>query len=144
LEVGYKQRDQKAAVTWEGKHMSSKYVLVADDEPAFRQILVDILVSAGYEARAFHSKRDALKSIQTRLPDLIISDIKSKDMDGFTFLRLIRETAETSSIPVIIATGIADKKIEEEAKKAGAAAYLQKPYNVEDLMATVEKLALLK
>jgi CheY-like chemotaxis protein len=125
-----------------GEHVSSKYVVVADDEPVFRQIYVDMLAAAGYEARAFHSKREALESMKTRLPDLVISDIHLKDIDGFTFLRLLRDDPKTSSIPAIRVTGFVGKEVEEEAKKAGAVAYLTKPYKVEDLMATVKLLLL--
>ena len=68
------------------------------------------------------------RSNQTNRPSVIISDVRSPELDGMTFLKLIRSTDATADIPVIIISGTACDTA-HEARESGATAVLQKPYD---------------
>jgi len=98
------------------EQMGSRHVIIASDEPAFTQILVGALSAARCDVRAFHSKQDALASMKSRLPHLVVSEIHSKDRDGLTSLQLLRDDPRTSSAPVTIETGFRGEGMEKEVR----------------------------
>ncbi len=67
---------------------SQSRLLVVDDEPLMRQMMSDLLVSRGYEVLTAQDGFDALSQLKSRLPDLIISDLKMPRMSGFELLAI--------------------------------------------------------
>ncbi len=117
-----------------------KKILVVDDEEALRLVLASELKSSGYDVYAFDLKNDAYDWVIQNKPDLILSDIKAPVMDGFQFLRWLRENPFTKNVPFVFVTGFADLKNAIEAKRLGAADFVSKPYDLVDLLQTIERV----
>ncbi|MEA3543973.1 MAG: response regulator [Thermodesulfobacteriota bacterium] len=107
-------------------------ILVVDDEVLIRKSLQADLKQAGYEAETVDSGEAALAELDQNNYDLIVTDLM---MDGISGLELIKKVKEKDpTLPVIIITGYGELKSAIEALRLGAADYLLKPYNVEELM----------
>ena len=82
-----------------------KRVLVVDDEPSVRK-LVSLCLKGKCEVEASANGTDALKSLKSDPPDLVLLDVGLPGIDGAEVLRRIREDRETASIPVVMLTGL--------------------------------------
>ncbi len=111
--------------------MTKARVLIVDDEASIRTVLGYILEGAGYEVDRAASPDEALASIRTRRPDLVLSDIRMPNKDGITLLREIKEI--DASISVIILTAFGTVETAVEAMKRGAIDYLTKPVSRDEL-----------
>lgn len=112
-------------------------VLVVDDQAAQRRMLAGHLKDIGFEATEAASAEEALPLIGPAGPDLVITDLKMPGMDGLSFLRRIK--AANPVIPVIMVTAFATVASAVEAMKAGAADYLTKPIDLEELELIIGK-----
>ena len=111
-------------------------ILVVDDEPGMRDMLVDALTLAGHQARAAIDGFDALKTIRAERFDLIISDVNMPRMNGFDLLQDLREHGDNT--PVILLTARADRGDVTTGLKYGADDYVTKPFNSRELLARVK------
>src|ERR1041385_8887835 len=107
--------------------MPRKTILVVDDEKPQRDILHDILTSAGYDVTSAASGEAALKFAKERSFDLALSDLKMTGMDGIELLQQL--LALDSSIIVILLTAHGTIDSAKEALRRGAFDYLQKPFD---------------
>jgi two-component system, NtrC family, response regulator HydG len=112
-------------------------ILVVDDEESHRIMLRAVLQDQGYEVAEADDGRGAIRAIEQEPFDLILLDIRMKDMDGIEALTEIRKISP--QIPVLMMTAYASVKTAVEALKAGAFDYLTKPLDVEELLILVEK-----
>ena len=117
----------------------SRYILVVDDEPSFCTVLSEILRSFGYFVRQAYDADHAIELLKVDLPDLILTDVMMPGMDGLTFIRLIRSDPERSSIPTIVISAKSQAEDIAETKRAGADAYLIKPFSARELRDVVHK-----
>ena len=115
--------------------MTRKTILVVDDERSQREILELILAGEGYDVTMASSGEAALKFVQDRRFDLVLTDLKMTGMSGLELLEKL--TAFDKSIMVILLTAHGTVDSAFEAKELGAFAYLQKPYDREKLLDTV-------
>ena len=115
--------------------MSRKSILVVDDERSQREILEMILSGEGYDVTTASSGEAALKFVQERRFDLVLTDLKMTGMSGLDLLE--RLVAFDKSIMVILLTAHGSPDSAFEARDLGAYAYLQKPYEREHLLETV-------
>jgi CheY-like chemotaxis protein len=115
-------------------------IVIVDDEPVLRAVLTQELCGEGYDAHAIYLKHDAYDWIIENKPDLIISDIKSPEMNGFEFLKLLKANPYTRNVPFIYVTGFADLSIAIKSKKMGASDFVAKPYDLVDLITTIERV----
>ncbi len=115
--------------------MSRKSILVVDDERSQREILEMILSGEGYDVTTASSGEAALKFVQDRRFDLVLTDLKMTGMSGMDLLEKL--VAFDKSIIVILLTAHGTVDSAFEAKDLGAFAYLQKPYDREKLLETV-------
>ncbi len=113
-----------------------KHILVIDDEQAWLKITSHILRSHGYEVRTAGSGTEALKAITTFKPDLIFSDVRMPEMNGFDLVDILKRNPTTSSTPVVFFSAIDDYDARKVARTLGAVDYLIKPFN-EDEVSTV-------
>ena len=116
-----------------------KCILVVEDQPDNRQILRDLLGSAGYELVEAENGEEALAVVAQRRPDLILMDIQLPIMDGYETTRRIRSNIDLQSIPIIAVTSYALTGDETKALAAGCDAYITKPYSPRQLLARVRQ-----
>ena len=112
-----------------------KYILVVDDEPSSRKILSIFLHHLGYDVKEAGSGSEALKSIAKLKPDLIFSDVRMPEMNGFDLLDNIKKVPSLSSTPVVFCSAIDDFEAKKVAKDLGAVGYLVKPFDDEEISA---------
>lgn len=118
----------------------SKRLLVVDDEPNLLRAVAACLRVEGYEVYTCLTVRDALVWLSHTLPDLIISDIRMPEMDGYTFVRQLRGAAHTALIPVIFLTAKDQKADRIEGLRTGVDAYLTKPFEPDELLAIITSI----
>jgi DNA-binding NtrC family response regulator len=117
--------------------MSRKNILVVDDEKSQREILELILSGEGYDVTTASSGEAALKFAHDRRFDLVLTDLKMTGMDGIELLQHL--LALDSAIIVILLTAHGTIDSAKEALRRGAFDYLQKPYDKEALLATINR-----
>ncbi len=117
-----------------------KTILCVEDETAQLEILSYILKSHGYNVLAASSAEDGLQLLETNSPDLIISDIKLPNMDGYTFLETVRANAKFKTTLFFIVSAFGDAKAVERARSLGANDYITKPYDIDEVSQLVDKL----
>lgn len=113
-------------------------ILVVDDEDALRNVLSSELQSEGYSVASAADGDEAIAIVQQNTFDLVLLDIKMPRVDGFEVLRFIKE--RYPSTKVIMLTGFADLKNAIESKKLGAEDFVSKPYDLVDLLTTIERV----
>jgi len=115
----------------------SARILVVDDERSMREMLEILLRREGYEVAVAENGRRALALIKTHPFDMIISDIKMPDVSGIEVLRAAK--AANEQIIGIMITAYGSKESIQEVLRLGAADYLDKPFNVDELRFRVRK-----
>lgn len=121
-----------------------KQILIVDDEPAWVKVLSMLLRKEGYKVMEATSGREALKTLAGVRPDLILSDVRMPDMNGFDFLDEVRRTARNSTTPVVFFSGIDDYDARKVAKNLGATDYLIKPFDERDVLSVLSRHLKLK
>jgi AmiR/NasT family two-component response regulator len=110
-------------------------VVIAEDEAIIRLDLKEILTSAGYEVVGESGRGDeAVALVAEHRPDLAILDIKMPGMDG---VRAAREITSQYQVAVMLLTAFSQRDLIEEARDAGVAAYLVKPFQARELLPAV-------
>ena len=118
----------------------SKRILVVEDQEDNRQILRDLLASAGYEMiGSLRTAKPALAAAKEQRPDLILMDIQLPLLDGYEATRRIKADPELKSIPIIVVTSYALSGDEDKARAAGCDAYVTKPYSPRQLLAKIRE-----
>ena len=117
--------------------MVRKSILVVDDEKSQREILEMILSSEGYDVTTASSGEAALKFAKERRFDLALTDLMMTGMDGIELLQHL--LAQDSSIIVILLTAHGSIESAKEALRRGAFDYLQKPYDRDTLLETINR-----
>ena len=107
----------------------TRRVLVADDDPFYREIASATLVDAGFDVVTAADGREALEVVAATSPDLAIVDVLMPEMTGIEFLGQVRSVGQHRHIPVIVITGHDDTESIEKAYQAGATSFLAKPLN---------------
>lgn len=118
---------------------AKKNILVVDDEPSWLKVLRYFLENKGYEVKTASSGTEALKALQTYHPDIILSDVRMPEMNGFDLLDTIRKNPEVSGTPVIFFSAIDDYDARKTAKDLGAADYIVKPFDQEEVASVLHK-----
>ncbi|WEH43570.1 SpoIIE family protein phosphatase [Streptomyces sp. AM 2-1-1] len=122
-------------------------VLIADDNADMREYLTRLLRGAGYQVHAVSDGQQALDTIRTDVPDLVVSDVMMPRLNGLALVSALRADQSTASVPVILLSARAGQEASIEGLRAGADDYLVKPFAAAELLARVEanvKLARLR
>ncbi|HMB92683.1 MAG TPA: ATP-binding protein [Rhodothermales bacterium] len=114
-------------------------VLVAEDNPEIRQLIVDHL-SPHYQVVEAEEGTAALRIARERRPALIVSDVLMPGMDGLALCRRIKTDEHLGDIPLILLTARASKEDRLEALQTGADDFLTKPFSAAELLARAENL----
>ena len=110
-------------------------IYVVDDDDAVRQSLDFLLRTAGFTVRTFESGKDFIESMPSLKSGCIITDVRMPEISGIDLLRRVK--AQDADVPVIMITGHGDIALAVEAMKIGAADFLEKPFNDDQLLDAV-------
>ncbi|HEY9709688.1 MAG TPA: response regulator, partial [Oculatellaceae cyanobacterium] len=119
----------------------SAQLLLVDDEPGIRESLKEYLQEVGdFTVEVASNANEAWQMLQQKTPDLVISDIMMPQVDGYEFLKQLRDDPRFESLPVVFLTarGMTSDRI--QGYKAGCDAYLPKPFDCDELVVIVERL----
>jgi signal transduction histidine kinase len=111
-------------------------ILLADDNADMREY-VRRLLSGTYTVEAVADGQSALDRVLADPPDLVLADVMMPRLDGFGLLSAIRANAKTTTLPVVLLSARAGEEAQIEGLKAGANAYLTKPFSARELLARV-------
>jgi signal transduction histidine kinase/DNA-binding response OmpR family regulator/HAMP domain-containing protein len=114
-----------------------KTILVVDDEPAIRQLLLQELESHGYLVQEATDGRQALDMIRKASPDLIIADVMMPNINGFDLVAILKHTPETMMIPVLVLSIVEEQ---QRGYQLGVDCYQAKPINMELLLHNISTL----
>jgi len=114
----------------------SARILIVEDEDTLRESLKRVLMKEGYEVEAVESSESAFEKIEVCSFDMIISDVI---LPGVSGIELLKRCKRTHDIIIIIITAYATIETAVDAVKSGAADYLVKPINHEELKAVIKK-----
>jgi len=114
-----------------------KVVLVVDDSATVRKFVAASLNMKGFRVITAGDGIEALERMPSEKFDLIITDLNMPDMDGYEFIRTIRETPEYKDIPIIVLSSMTDLKDKDLALESGALAFLEKPLSTEAIQREV-------
>lgn len=117
-----------------------KTVLIVDDSATIRQVVGMTLKGAGYEVMEASDGKDALKKLDGKKINLIISDVNMPNMDGISFVKEAKKLASYKFTPVIMLTTESQDSKKQEGQAAGAKAWVVKPFQPEQMLAAVAKL----
>lgn len=109
-------------------------IVVIDDDPAILSFLEEALGEEGYTIYSARTGWDALACLATRTPQLIIADIRMPAMDGVAFCSHLQTDPSTAHIPIILCSAGQEDAIKN---CCAYAAFLDKPFDLDDLLATV-------
>jgi chemosensory pili system protein ChpA (sensor histidine kinase/response regulator) len=115
-------------------------VMVIDDSITMRKVTSRVLEGLNFEVMTAKDGVDALEQMQERTPDIILCDIEMPRMDGYELTERARDDSRLRAIPIIMITSRAGQKHRDRAMRAGANAYLTKPYQENDLINEIERL----
>jgi CheY-like chemotaxis protein len=107
--------------------MTTKSLLIVDDNPENLKLILIVLATSGHELVTATDAIQALHAIERRTPDLILLDLQLPGMDGLELTRRLRAHAHTRTIPIVAVTAYAMKGDEDKARDAGCDDYLVKP-----------------
>ncbi|MCP2728285.1 PAS domain-containing protein [Limnofasciculus baicalensis] len=113
-------------------------ILLVDDNPENLRYLSHILTDRGYKVQRAISGQLALNGANAAPPDLILLDIIMPDMNGYEVCKRLKATEETKDIPVIFLSGLNEGLDKVNAFKVGAADYISKPFQSEEIVARIE------
>ena len=117
--------------------MSKTRILIVDDEATARGGLEKLLVQAGYDVRTAADGVLALAAAAEHVPDVVVTDLRMPNMDGFELLAKLR--AQDPSLPVIVATAFGNVDSAVDAMRKGAADFITKPIDFDVLALAVER-----
>jgi phosphate regulon transcriptional regulator PhoB len=117
--------------------MAAAEVLVVEDEPDIRALIVHHLTREGFQCRAVGSGADALARIKAVPPDLVVLDLMLPGMNGLEVCRRLRAEPGTAGVPIIMLTAKADEVDRVVGLEMGADDYVVKPFSPKELVARV-------
>ena len=117
--------------------MRKPHILVVDDHEEMAQLLAEPLRDEGYEVQTCSSGAEAVRRLSSEPPDLVVSDLRMKDVDGFDVLAAARRCAPP--VPVFIMTAFGAVESAVEAIKRGAAHYFTKPFVLAEVLVFVRR-----
>lgn len=115
-------------------------VLAVDDSVSLRKLVAVTLTQAGHQVCEAANGAEALAAAKQQTFQLVISDLNMPMMDGLTFIKNLRMIAAYKFTPILVLTTEMDPEKKKQAKEAGATGWLVKPFDPEQLRATIRKV----
>ncbi len=118
----------------------SRTILAVDDSISIRQMVKLALNSGGYEVISAEDGKDGLAKARGCRADMVITDLNMPGMNGIELIREIRKLPSYVGVPIIFLTTESDAALKQQAKAAGATAWIVKPFQGEQLLNSVRKV----
>ena len=115
-------------------------ILAVDDSPSMRQMVAFTLKGAGYNVIEAADGQEAFDKARGHTIDLVLTDQNMPGMDGITLVKSLRALPNFNRTPMLILTTESSDEMKIKGKAAGATGWLVKPFNPEQLVATVQKV----
>ena len=119
---------------------SSTRVLTVDDSRTMLDMLRVALTSRGFTVVQAENGKEGLEALDKGPFDVVISDVNMPVMDGFTFIRTLRENKDHPSLPELFLTTETSREKRDQGRAAGATGWIVKPFDPEKLVATIRKV----
>lgn len=113
-------------------------LLLIDDDPNLILLVKDYLELRGYEVVTAKNGREALRVLEQNLPSLIICDVMMPEMDGYSFVKRVRDNPQTSWLPVLFLSAKGQIQDRVTGLNTGADVYMVKPFEPDELVAQIE------
>ena len=123
--------------TVKGTAATGKLILIADDDASIRSLLRTLFESEGYRSQEATTGREVLPAIQKNKPDLLIMDIRMPGVSGMEVMEQLKRS--NIDIPVLLMTAYTSSNLAIRAIQLGAYDYVTKPFDIDDLLLTVER-----
>jgi CheY-like chemotaxis protein len=120
--------------------MSTKTILITDDEPHMRRLLQFTVRKTGHQILQASSGEDAITMIDAQTIDLLIIDFGLEGMTGLETVTALRKLESGKNLPVILITARGDSGIREDAQATGVSAFITKPFSPIELTKLVNEL----
>ena len=120
--------------------MSTRRILIVDDEAALRLVCRVNLRFAGFETLEAADGRSALSLARSEEPDLILLDVMIPGPDGWEVAEALRSSPETRSIPIVFLSALASKSDERRGYEVGGVAFIKKPFDPGALAPTIDQV----
>ena len=117
-------------------------ILVVDDEEDLGRILKFALMAAGHEVLLAMDGAEGLKLAREGAPDLMLLDLMLPKIDGYKVCRMLKFDERYKSLPIVILSARTQEADKEMAKDTGADLFITKPYNLEEILKTIDRLLL--
>ena len=118
----------------------SGVILAVDDSASMRQMVRYTLEGAGYEVVQAADGVEALERAREKSVDLVLTDVNMPRMDGISLVRELRALANYKFVPMLVLTTESGQETKLRGKEAGATGWLVKPFNPEQLLATIARV----
>ena len=118
----------------------AKKIMVVDDSASLREVVAIALRTAGYEVTTAVDGRDALAKLDGDRINLVICDVNMPVMDGISFVKEAKKLRQYRFLPIIMLTTESRESRKVEGQRAGAKAWVVKPFRPEQILHAVAKL----
>ena len=118
--------------------MSTRSILIIEDNPSIRENIAELLQLGGYQTLTAEQGKKGVELALANKPDLIICDIMMPELDGYGVLHLLRSNSETEHIPLIFLTAKSERSDLRKGMDMGADDYITKPFEEVELMNAIE------
>lgn len=115
-------------------------VLAIDDSRTIRELLKEALQQAGFDVHLAIDGLDGLEKLEEVTPDVVITDINMPRMDGFGFIKAVRDKGTHSALPIIVLTTESAADLKARARDAGATAWIVKPFDEVKLVSALRRV----
>ncbi|MCA1957280.1 MAG: response regulator, partial [Nitrospira sp.] len=119
--------------------MKGLSILLVDDEPLIRLSMVDALEAVGYDVQTASSGTEGVEAVGQKRFDVVITDLRLPGCDGLTVLKAAKDRSSETEVVVITAHGSVETAV--GAMKLGAADYITKPFQMDELLLIIERIA---
>jgi DNA-binding response OmpR family regulator len=118
----------------------AQLILCIEDDPLAAQAIRRTLAFAGFEVQVAGTAAQAMDLLQTRRPVMILLDLLLPDVNGYSFMDLLRDHEDLDKIPVMIVSGCASPEAQSLGRELGACAYMIKPFTAQELIDRVHEV----
>jgi two-component system response regulator VicR len=115
-------------------------ILVVEDDPSLGEVIVTALRDEGMDARLAHDGDEAMRMVDSLTPSAMVLDLMMPKRDGFSVLRELRSDGRIREMPVVVVTAMFGLSERNYATELGAADYVTKPFELDDLIDRVRAL----